>query len=92
MEIGSDTAQGSTEFVKVETTRTQDGSRVRSTTWFRVFTSTQTPTVMMLSYSCPVSAYSDSERDELLKSTSLFQSGRADMDQVNPDNTPGGAG
>lgn len=88
-QINADTQDGHAEFIKVESTYTDQGTEVRSVTWMRVFTSNAVPTFNLLDYSCPVASFDETQMNDLLAKTTLVNSGPARMDDGHASHKPG---
>ena len=75
------------EMVRIESTYTHKGVGVRATTWVRAFTTIDTPTAVILTYTCQTGSYSATEMKQLLDDTAVVGSGPAKMDDGRPSGT-----
>ena len=80
------------EMVRIDSTYTRKDVALRATTWVRAFTTIDTPTAVILTYTCQTGSYSATEMKQLLDDTAVVGSGPAKMDDgrssgTSPDKT-----
>ena len=78
--------------VRIDSTYTRKDVALRATTWVRAFTTIDTPTAVILTYTCQTGSYSATEMKQLLDDTAVVGSGPAKMDDgrssgTSPDKT-----
>jgi len=75
------------EMVRIDSTYTRKDVALRATTWVRAFTTIDTPTAVILTYTCQTGSYSATEMKQLLDDTAVVGSGPAKMDDGRPSGT-----